>query len=356
MTRYKRQVKWTCQWMLGLAVTLRLVTMGWGSFLPSQQDVVAGLLFLETGVLVRETASVEPFVCSPVVVEKVDEVEPFKEESTEIDEKIQEEVEIEEQISQLSQRKQYTEGEAEAFQIGGTGKYTGDILPLLNEDLELDFSGESTTVLILHSHTCEAYAQTVGWEYVESDTARTQDSDNNMVRVGAVLAETLEAGGLSVIHDQTVHDYPDYNSSYGNALKTIEFWMETYPTITMVIDLHRDGSVDENGLPMAYTTTVDGVEVAQMMLVVGTDQGGLYYPDWVENFAFALQLQGIFLEDYPDYARPINLRTERFNQHATPANLLVEIGCHGNTLEEALASAEILGQGILALTDTYQGQ
>ncbi|MFI3312396.1 MAG: stage II sporulation protein P [Eubacteriales bacterium] len=348
MTQYKRQIKWTCRWMLGVAMAVRLLAWGLGDSLPDAQQVMTALFFLETGTF-RDFQPVEVLEFAPLVIETKPQPQAEPVEAPPVD------VILEAEPEETPEHPIYTQAQADDMEIGGTGQYTGEILPLLNQDLGLDFSGDAPTVLILHSHTCEAYAQTAGWEYEESDTARTQDSANNMVRVGEVLAETLEAGGLSVIHDQTVHDYPDYNSSYANALVTMEYWLEKYPSITMVIDVHRDGAVDGNGLPMAYTTQIDGEDIAKMMLVVGTDQGGLYYPDWVENFAFALQLQAVFLENYDDYARPVNLRTERFNQHATLANILVEIGSHGNTLDEAMASAVILGQGILELTACYQG-
>ncbi len=348
MLWYKRQVKWICGWMIVLAVIFRMAALGWDSIMPTQEQLVTGLFFLGTGTVghfdsheIAEAPPISVQEAEPILAEipepKAEPAPPSPEPEPTTPTKIL-----------------YTQAQADAIDIGGAGTYDGELLPLLNQDLDLDFSGESPTILILHTHTSEAYAQAVGREYTETDTARTQDEAYNIVRVGQVVAEYLTDGGLSVIHDKTVHDYPNYNNSYSNALDSIKFWLEKYPSITMVIDIHRDAAVDGNGLPMACTTEIAGKDVAQAMLVVGTDQGGLTHPNWEGNLAFALQLQATLQSAYPNYVRSLNLRKERFNQHATPASILVEIGTHGNTLEEALASAEILAQGILDLTMQYQ--
>lgn len=349
MVRYKRRVKWVCGWMLGLSITLRVVVLGWGSLMPSAEQVLSGLFLLEIGAVGSFEAQ-EVYDFAPLIMQEVEIGLAEVDVPTEIPVIAEPEIETTESTPMT-----YTQAQADAIELNGAGTFPGDIFSLLSQDLDLNFSGEAPTVLILHSHTSESYAQAVGWEYVETDTARTQDSTFNIVRVGDMVAEILEDGGVTVIHDETVHDFPDYNSSYWNALDSIEFWLEKYPSITMVIDIHRDAAVDGDGLPIAYTTTIDGEDTAQMMLVVGTDQGGLSHPNWTENLSFALKLQTVFNETWPGYARPINLRTERFNQHATPASILVEIGSHGNTLEEALASAEIFATGLLELLMQYQG-
>ena len=95
--------------------------------------------------------------------------------------------------------------------------------------------------------------------------------------------------------------------------------------------------------------TLDGARCAQVMLVVGTDQGGLEHPDWQENLANALKMQALLNRMAPGLCRDIDLRTERFNQHETPGSLLVEFGCTGNTLAEALRSAEYFGRAVCQL-------
>jgi len=89
-----------------------------------------------------------------------------------------------------------------------------------------------------------------------------------------------------------------------------------------------------------------GQSVAQLMLVVGSDAGGLYHPNWEENLSLALKLQHQLEAICPGICRYISLRSERFNQDLMPGMVLVEVGAAGNTLDEALAAMEILAQAI----------
>ncbi len=113
----------------------------------------------------------------------------------------------------------------------------------------------------------------------------------------------------------------------------------------MVIDIHRD-AVEQNGQAVALSATADGESCARLMLVVGTDQGGLAHPNWQENLANALKLQAVLQGEHPGLCRSIDLRTERFNQHAAPGSILVEVGSNGNTLPQALRSAKLLGESL----------
>lgn len=106
----------------------------------------------------------------------------------------------------------------------------------------------------------------------------------------------------------------------------------------MVIDLHRDSILTDEGEAYKTSCTIDGAETAQLMFVVGTDAGGLYHPDWRDNLNFVSTLQYALNRAYPSLMRPVNLRTQRFDQHASPGSLLVEVGSSGNTLPEALSA------------------
>ncbi len=77
------------------------------------------------------------------------------------------------------------------------------------------------------------------------------------------------------------------------------------------------------------------------MFVVGTDDGGLYHPDWRDNLNSCSTLQYALNRAYPSLMRPVNLRTQRFNQHASPGSLLVEVGSSGNTMPEALSAVRL---------------
>ena len=245
----------------------------------------------------------------------------------------------------------FTAAEAAAIGIGGGCTYQVDKESLLLRPSYLDFDQEGPTVLIVHTHTSEAYTQEAGWEYDENETARTQNPDFSVVRVGRELAETLESHGISVIHDTSFNDYPSYNGAYDRTLTKIQQWVELYPSIQMVIDVHRDAASNADGTPVSHTAVINGESTAQLMLVMGTDQGGLWHPNWQDNLSWGLKLQAVLNRMYPGLCRDLNLRTERFNQHVTAGSMLIEVGSSGNTLRQAIAAARDLGEGLAALIE-----
>lgn len=247
----------------------------------------------------------------------------------------------------------FSAAEADAIGIAGGSTYPVNKSALLTAPLSFSVSDEGPQVLILHTHTSEAYTQTAGWTYEESDPFRTTQSDHSVLRVGKELAYALENRGISVVHDGSCHDYPDYNGAYARSLERTQALLRQYPTIQVVLDIHRDAVVDEDGLPLRLTTNLpDGQTAAQVMLVVGTNQGGLSHPDWEKNLSFAMKIQALAGRNCPDLFRDLNLRTERFNQHLTPASLLVEVGTAGNTLPEALAAIPVLADAIAGVLST----
>lgn len=204
-------------------------------------------------------------------------------------------------------------------------------------------------ILIVHTHTTESYTKGAKDTYKETDPARTTNPDYNMVRVGEEMKEVFEEMGLSVVHDTTKYDYPSYNGSYARALTGIEEMLKKYPTIQVVLDVHRDAIIDSNGVSYAKRTKLKGKSVAQVMLVVGTNDIGLEHPNWKDHLALAVQIQKNMLAIDKSFPREIDLRSPRFNEHATPGSLLVEVGTSGNTLKEALSGARCFAQAAGAL-------
>lgn len=205
---------------------------------------------------------------------------------------------------------------------------------------------EGPQVLIVHTHGSEAYTMPAGAEYVPSGDCRTTDNAYNTVRVGEELAQALEEAGLTVLHDTTLHDYPEYSGAYGRSLAAVERYLSQYPTISFVLDIHRDAISDGNGTPYKVVSSVAGVNAAQMSFVIGTDGGGLEHPGWRDNLKLAAAVQAHILADYPTLMRPITVRNSRYNQHTTPGSLLIEVGAAGNSLDEALLSARLLGKAL----------
>ena len=206
-------------------------------------------------------------------------------------------------------------------------------------NLTLQPAKKGPQILIVHTHTTEAYTKGKKDKYEETDPARTLNNDYNMVRVGEEMKKVFEDMGLSVIHDTSKHDYPSYNGSYAHALNSIEKYLKKYPTIQVVLDVHRDAIIDSKGVSYAKRTKVNGESVAQVMLVVGTNDMGLSHPKWKDHLALAVQMQKKMLAIDKSFPRPIDLRSPRFNGHAAPGSMLVEVGTSGNTLQEALAGA-----------------
>ena len=224
-----------------------------------------------------------------------------------------------------------------------------DIQSLLQKPLAWKLKGEQPTVLILHSHGTESYEKKE--DYQEISPYRTLDNGYNMVSVGDRVAQLLEAEGIRVIHDKTLHDYPSYNNAYTNARSAIEACLSENPSVCLVLDLHRDAAEDENGNQKAATVSINGESTANLMLVMGSDKGSLSYPHWEQNLALAVKLQAQLEQMYPGLCKPIKLGTSRYNQDLSTGALLIEVGTAGNTRAEALAAAELLAEGILALAN-----
>lgn len=202
-------------------------------------------------------------------------------------------------------------------------------------------------VLIVHTHGSEAYTMPPGEEYVPSGDCRTTDTNYSVVRVGEELAAVLEAAGISVLHDKTLYDHPRYSGAYERSLSAVERYLERYPSIVLVLDLHRDAISDADGNICKIVSNVNGVNAAQLCFVVGTDGGGASHPNWRENLKLAAEIQQTLCADYPTLMRPITVRNSRYNQHTSAGSLLVEVGAAGNSLQEALYSVRLLGEAII---------
>ena len=230
-----------------------------------------------------------------------------------------------------------------------SGQWAVDTADLLQKPLKWQLKGDHPTVLILHTHATESYEKT--GTYQETSPYRTLDTSYNMISIGDRVAELLEAGGIRVIHDRTLHDYPSYNSAYNNARDAVQTYLTENPDICLVLDLHRDAREDGEGNQKGETVKFGEKTVAKLMLVMGSDKGSLPYPNWETNLALAVKLQAQLEADWPGLCRPVKLAASRYNQDLCPGALLVEVGAAGNTHGEALGAAELLAQGILALAN-----
>ena len=235
--------------------------------------------------------------------------------------------------------------DADTVTVGNIAGYNVDIDALLRKPLSWDLKTGEPTVLILHSHGSECYTE----QALAAENYRTEDPRYNVVSVGAELKQLLEAAGIGVIHDTALHDQPSYNSAYGNAREATEAALARYPSIRLILDIHRDAAEDAGGRQIEKTVSVAGEDVAQLMLVVGTDAGGLTHPNWEENMALAVKLHAQLEKTVSGICRPISFRTQRFNQDLSPGALIVEVGAAGNTRQEALRAIKHLAQAVIDL-------
>ena len=211
-------------------------------------------------------------------------------------------------------------------------------------------SSDSPQVLIMHTHTTETYMTEDSDFYTAAFSSRTRDGDKNMVSVGNIVADKLNAAGIKTIHDTTEHDYPNYTGSYTRAAKTINGYLSKYPTIKIVLDLHRDAVSSGESDKVKLVTEIEGKKAAQVMLVMGSQSGGVTnFPKWKENLKLAVKLQQKIEEKYPTLARPLSLMSKNYNESLTTGSLLIEFGTDANTLAEAHYSAELVGNAIAEL-------
>lgn len=234
----------------------------------------------------------------------------------------------------------FSASDSERISIYSTSSYEIDKQTLLNQPLAGDFSGDGPKILIVHTHASECYSPDWDEDY------HSMDTEQNMVRVGTEMARIFEQNGISVLHESGINDANGYDNAYARMSETIEAYLEEYPTIQMVLDVHRDAYEAVGGGVGGNVVEVDGAESAQLMLVMGTDENGDYHPNWQGNLSCALKTQAVLQAKYPNLCRNLVLRRSDYNEALTPCSMLVEVGASGNTLEQALTAARCFAQAV----------
>lgn len=206
---------------------------------------------------------------------------------------------------------------------------------ILNPNIKID----NKNILIFHTHSCESYTPSEKYQYSQTGNYRTTDKNYSVIRVGNELENYLKQYNINVIHDTSYHDYPSYTGSYTRSLQTVENILKTNQS-DIIIDLHRDAV----GSRPDYAPTVKIGEdyAAQIMFVIGTNEGGLWHPNWQQNLKFAVKVQQKAEEMYPGLFKPIMLTKSRYNQHTGKFANIMEIGSTGNTLDQCLNSMKYL--------------
>lgn len=240
--------------------------------------------------------------------------------------------------------------DATLVQLNDTAKRKPDLKASLMQPLTWDLTTEEPSVLILHSHGTEAFVPTEGYTYEEQGGEyRTTDEGCNMLSLGAELARLLNAVGIHTVQDRSYYDYPDYPASYDNARTGLKKMLKKYPTVKLVIDLHRDSAAREDGSQWATEAVINGERSAQVMLVIGTDSH-YSHPNWEQNLSLALKLHAVMEKTHPGSTRPLDLRKQRFNQDLSTGAIIAEIGAAGNTHREAMNAVSVLAEAIILLS------
>lgn len=222
--------------------------------------------------------------------------------------------------------------------------YNIDPESLLKEASTFTLPADGYQILIIHTHGTEAYTPEGTDVYEPSDDYRTTDTNYSVIRVGRALAEALRAYGLNVLHDEGLYDYPSYTSSYVRSGQAIEEYLEAYPGISLVIDLHRDALGDGDTI-YKTVTQAEGTQAAQLMFVMGSDIN-LEHPYWQDNLSLALTLQNAVSSRHPELMRPTTLCAYRYNQQLTAGSLLMEVGTSGNSLQEAITAVQLFADAV----------
>ena len=195
-------------------------------------------------------------------------------------------------------------------------------------------------VLIMHTHGSEAYTPAEPADFVSEGTYRSSDPAYSVIGVGDAMAATLSEYGISVVHDRTLYDDPLYDGSYERSAQGISAYLDKYPSIAYVLDVHRDAVQDSSGRQYKLISQEDP-HAAQISFVMGSNHEG-----WEDNLRLAVAVSAAASADHPTLMRPITLRNSNYNQHLCPGAMLVEVGTAGNSPEEAVYSGRLFAAAL----------
>ena len=255
---------------------------------------------------------------------------------------------------------QFPQGSGEGYITVGAGSirnYTScsdaDLLAAVTTPslpFAVEVNSNEPQVLILHTHATETYQTWPDLVYDPDFTARTQNTALNMCAVGERMAQVLNAAGINTLHDTTLHDDPSYTESYDRSYATTRAYLEKYPSIKIVLDVHRDAIEDADGTRVKPLCTIDGEDTAQVMIIAGCDNGStIQLPNWRLNLRFAAAWEQAMESRTPGLTRPVMCAYRYYNQDLTTGSLLIEIGGHANTVAEALRAGQYAAEALAAL-------
>lgn len=209
-------------------------------------------------------------------------------------------------------------------------------------NLKIKLNSSNPQVLIVHTHATESFFPKLVENYPKSWGERDNDVAKNMVSVGEVIKNYLNKSDIKTVQSTVLHDKGEYNGAYDRSRKTIQSYLKKYPSIKVVLDVHRDAINEEDGDKIRPIINIKGKTAGQIMLVSGCESGPITgYPNWQKNLRFSLGLQKTLEQNYPSLARPLFFAEKKYNQDLCENSLLVEVGSQANLLSEAKYSAKL---------------
>ena len=214
----------------------------------------------------------------------------------------------------------------------------------------VEWNSPDPQILIMHTHATESYQTWPDPVFDPGYTARSKSTALNMCAVGEKMAQVLNAAGIRTLHDETLYDAPGYTDSYKRSRAGVQTYLERYPSIKVVLDVHRDAIEDSDGTRVKPVCEIDGESTAQVMVIAGCGNGSsIALPNWRLNLRFAAEWEAAMESAYPGLTRPVLCGYRFYNQDLTTGSLLIEIGGHANTLDEALRAGEYTAKALAAV-------
>lgn len=192
-------------------------------------------------------------------------------------------------------------------------------------------------ILIYHTHGTESYQPASEGNY------HTLRKEYSVIEIGEIITKELESQGYSVIHDTTYHDYPSFNGSYSRSLSTAKEILKKYPSIKVVLDVHRDGydisDSNRENLLRNNRTVINNETTTKFQLVIGPENSNRN-----ELETFGKLIKAVSDYKYPGFSKPILVKPYgKYNQYLVDHYALLEVGSNANTIEEAKKAAKYLG-------------
>lgn len=224
----------------------------------------------------------------------------------------------------------------------------------LNKQVQAFVTDNKPAVLIYHTHTTETYELLDRTFYTNERNTRSDNSKENMVRVGEEICKVLEDKGYKTIHDKTVYD-ETVNGAYDRSRVNISKILKDNPSIQIVLDIHRDSIYQKDNSKVKTVAEIEGRKAAQIMLITGCEDGNVTnFPNWQKNLTFALNLQEKLKNDNKTLMRPLMFCSRKYNMDLVPCALSVEIGTDANTLSEAVYSAGLFADSLADFLEEYK--